>query len=90
VHVFSSYTNDPKRPGQPADTTLEDYIAFRDRARSVRDLIASSDFRPSLEDDPSEVGLPCQVDHVTKVHFLKFDLVKPIFHFRTSRRPKAL
>jgi predicted permease len=55
VRVFSSYTTDPKRPGRPGDTTLEDYIAFRDRASSLLDLIASTDFRPSMEDDPSEV-----------------------------------
>src|SRR5215470_12773456 len=54
VSVFSSYTRDPVRPGRPGDTTVEDYIAFRDKARSVRDLVASTDFRPSLEDDPSE------------------------------------
>jgi predicted permease len=54
VTVFSSYTRDQVRPGRPGDTTLEDYIAFRDKARSVRDLVASTDFRPSLEDDPSE------------------------------------
>jgi len=35
-------------------------------------------------------GFRENVDHVTKVHFLKFDLVKPVFHFRMSRRPKAL
>ena len=30
VRVFSSYTNDPRRPGRPGDTTLEEYLAFRD------------------------------------------------------------
>jgi putative ABC transport system permease protein len=54
VRVFSSYTRDPLRPGRPGDTTLADYFAFRDRARSLRELIASTDFRPALEDDPSE------------------------------------
>jgi hypothetical protein len=38
----------------------------------------------------TDTALRHLVDHVTKVHFLKFDLVKPIFHFRASRRPKAL
>jgi hypothetical protein len=28
--------------------------------------------------------------YVTNVHFLKFDLIKPISHLRASRRPKAL
>jgi predicted permease len=55
VRVFSSYTRDPLRPGRPGDTTLADYFAFRDRAHSLRELIASTDFRPALEDDPSEV-----------------------------------
>jgi hypothetical protein len=36
-----------------------------------------------------ESGYCHYVDHVTKVHFLKFDLVKPISHFRASRRPKV-
>src|SRR5215475_10775227 len=54
VRAFSSYTRDPLRPGRPGDTTLADYFAFRDGARSLRDLIASTDFRPALEDDPSE------------------------------------
>src|SRR5499426_1907962 len=54
VRVFTSYTRDPLRPGRPGDTTLPDYFAFRDQARSLRELIASTDFRPALEDDPSE------------------------------------
>jgi hypothetical protein len=36
------------------------------------------------------LGLWEIIDYVTKVHFLKFDLVKPICHFRTGRRPKTL
>lgn len=28
--------------------------------------------------------------YVTNVHFLKFDLIKPISHLRASRRPKDL
>jgi predicted permease len=67
VRVFSSYTRDPLRPGRPGDTTLADYFAFRDRARSLRELIASTDFRPALEDDPSETRV-----RLTTCNFFEF------------------
>src|SRR5262249_52421574 len=40
VEVFSAYTKDPVRAGRPGATTLEDYLAFRDRSRSLRDVAA--------------------------------------------------
>ncbi len=36
VHVYSAYTKDPARPGRPGDATLEDYLALRDGAKSLR------------------------------------------------------
>src|SRR5262245_13889635 len=38
VEVFSTYSSDPLQLGRPGPTTVEDYLAFRDRARSMRDV----------------------------------------------------
>jgi predicted permease len=38
VEVFSSYSSDPLQVSYPGQTTVEDYLAFRDRARSMRDV----------------------------------------------------
>ena len=35
VRIYSAYTKDPARPGRPGEATLEDYLAFRDRAKSL-------------------------------------------------------
>jgi putative ABC transport system permease protein len=40
VKVYSAYTNDPTRAVRPRNTTMEDYLAFRDRAKSLGDLVA--------------------------------------------------
>lgn len=40
VRVYTTYTTDPAHPGQPGKTTLEDYRAFREHAKSLRDLVA--------------------------------------------------
>jgi predicted permease len=40
VRVYSAYTTDPAKPGQPGSTTLEDYRAFHDHALSLRDVVA--------------------------------------------------
>ncbi len=40
VRVFTTYTTDPAHPGQPGKTTLEDYRAFREHAKSLRDVVA--------------------------------------------------
>lgn len=40
VRVYSTYTTDLAHPGQPGRTTLEDYRAFRDHTRSLRDVVA--------------------------------------------------
>ena len=47
---------DPTRPGRPGRTTLEDYLAFRDRAKSLCKLAAHAGIEAPLgNDDPAEV-----------------------------------
>jgi predicted permease len=40
VRVYTAYTTDLAHPGQPGKTTLEDYRAFREHAKSLRDVVA--------------------------------------------------
>jgi predicted permease len=40
VRVYSTYTTDPANPGPSGSTTLEDYLAFRDHAQSLQDIVA--------------------------------------------------
>jgi hypothetical protein len=51
-----------------------------------------SSHRESVEEirDRLELVFRNSCGYVTKVQFLKFDLIKPISHLRASRRPKAL
>src|SRR5215468_3817400 len=56
-------------------------------ASEIHHRIAS---RQWTDEQKHYAGSRCHVDHVTKVHSLKFDLVKPISHLRASRRPKTL
>jgi putative ABC transport system permease protein len=54
--VYSAYTIDPVRPGRPGPTTLEDYLAFRDQARSLSVVAAWHTSRGMLgEEDAPEV-----------------------------------
>ncbi len=55
VQVYSAYTQDPTQPGKPRATTLEDYLAFRDRVRSLYDVAAWAEVIAPL-------GLPLGVD----------------------------
>src|SRR5262245_57274399 len=55
TQVYSVYTQYPTRPGQPGMTTLEDYLAFRDRAKSLGKLAAYARIEAPLgTDDPAE------------------------------------
>ena len=50
------HTQDPTRPGRPGRTTLEDYLAFRDRTKSLCKLAAHAGIEaagdnPHLEQD---------------------------------------
>ncbi|MGH9840499.1 MAG: ABC transporter permease [Blastocatellia bacterium] len=55
VKVYSAYAKDSAPPGRPGEATLEDYLAFRDRAKSLRNLAAYADFYAPLgKGDPVE------------------------------------
>ncbi len=73
--VYSAYTGDPLRPSHPGATTLEDYIAFRDRAKSLSNLAASAQFDPLFgHEDQAEV----RARLVTSNFFSVFDLEQPL------------
>jgi len=56
VRVYAAYTRDPARPGRPGWATLDNYLAFHDQVKSLRNLAAYSQFSTSLgQDDPVEV-----------------------------------
>src|SRR5262245_31201016 len=75
VRVYSAYTTNPARHGRPRDTTLEDYLAYRDRAKSLRDLAAWAQFDAPLgQDDPVEV----RVALVTSTYFPLYNLERPL------------
>jgi predicted permease len=42
--VYAAYTRDPRRFGRPRGATLEDYLAWRDGAKSLGDLVAWAQF----------------------------------------------
>ncbi len=75
VRVYAAYTQDPTRPGRPGEATLEDYLALRDRAKSLRHLAAYADFYAPLgQDDPVEVRTLL----VTSNFFSLYDLEQPL------------
>src|SRR5262245_29749128 len=75
VQVYSAYTTNPTRPGRPRDTTLEDYLAYRDGVKSLGALAARAQFDVPLGyDDPAEV----RVALVTSNFFPLYDLEQPL------------
>src|SRR5262245_36939857 len=75
AEVYSVYTNDPTRPGRPGRTTLEDYLAFRDRAKSLGKLAAHAGVEAPLgNDDPAET----RAQLVTSNFFSLYDLERPL------------
>src|SRR5262245_32394928 len=57
VRIYCAYTKDPVRPVRPGVATLEDYVAFRDRAKSLGAVTGWADFFAALgQDDVSETG----------------------------------
>ncbi|HJZ79480.1 MAG TPA: hypothetical protein VKD91_04020 [Pyrinomonadaceae bacterium] len=40
AQVYTSYTRDPLRPALPGNATLEDFLAFREHARTLHTLAA--------------------------------------------------
>jgi predicted permease len=75
AQIFSVYTQDPTRPGRPDRTTLEDYLAFRDRAKSLGKLAAHAGIEAPLgDDDPAET----RAQLVTSNFFSLYDVERPI------------
>src|SRR5262245_26619849 len=75
AQVFSVYAQDPTRLGLPGSTTLEDYLAFRDRAKSLGKLAAHARIEAPLgNDDTAEVKALL----VTSNFFSLYDLERPI------------
>jgi hypothetical protein len=55
VRIYCAYMKDPARPVRPGAATLEDYLAFRDRAKSLGAVTGWADFfAPLGQDDTSE------------------------------------
>jgi hypothetical protein len=75
AQVHSVYTQDPTRPGRPGGTTLEDYLAFRERAKSLGRLAAHAGIEAPLgNDDPAET----RAQLVTSNFFSLYDVERPI------------
>ncbi len=75
VLVYSGYSKDPARPSRPGATTLEDYVAFRDRAKSLHSLAGWAWFSMLLgEEDKAEV----RGSLVTPGFFSLFDVERPV------------
>ncbi|HJQ25176.1 MAG TPA: ADOP family duplicated permease [Blastocatellia bacterium] len=75
VRVYSAYSKDPARPGRPGQATLADYRAFREQAKSLRNLAAYAQVEMHLgEDDPVEVRALL----VTENFFALYDLEQPL------------
>jgi putative ABC transport system permease protein len=76
VRVYTAYTKDSTDPGRLGEMTLEDYLAFRDRAKSLRNLAAYADIRGVRlgKDDPKDVRTLL----VTFNFFSVYDLEQPL------------
>src|SRR5262245_27589176 len=76
MRVYTAYTDDPKRPGYSGGMTLEDYQAFRDRAKSLREFAAYVDLRGVRfgKDDLGDVRILL----VTSNFFSVYDLERPL------------
>jgi putative ABC transport system permease protein len=62
---------DPASPGLMRPLTVADYMAFRDGARSLRDVTAWRTFGPSFEDDPGDVGIILTTDNYFSLYTVK-------------------
>jgi MacB-like periplasmic core domain len=67
VRVFSVYPKDPAQGGP----TIEDYLAFRDGVRSLRDVTGWTGFGSSFEDDPSGVGITLTTENYFSLYTTK-------------------
>jgi hypothetical protein len=52
ARVYAAYTRDPMRPGRAGAATLEDYLAFRDGAKSLCNLAAYSEMLKGRQSVP--------------------------------------
>ncbi|HEV2666406.1 MAG TPA: ABC transporter permease, partial [Blastocatellia bacterium] len=75
ARVYAAYTSDPTRPGRYGAATLEDYLAFRDGAKSLGALAAYARFDALLGKDDS---VKLRVLLVTYNFFSIYDLEKPL------------
>src|SRR6266545_639220 len=76
IRIYSAYTKDPARPGlAPGAATLEDYLAFRDRAKSLGAVAGWAQFfAPLGQDDTSET----RALFVTDNFFALYDPEQPL------------
>ncbi|HEU4386273.1 MAG TPA: ADOP family duplicated permease [Blastocatellia bacterium] len=75
AQVYSAYTTNPLHPGSPGGTTLEDYLAYRDQAKSLRSVTAWAQVETSVgKEDPFET----RVFLVDSSFFSVFDLERPL------------
>jgi putative ABC transport system permease protein len=75
VQVYSGYSRDPLRPGSPGNTTMEDFLAFRERSHSLRNVTAWAQVEAPLSN-----GDPFQVRAwlVSPEFFSLYDLDRPL------------
>ena len=76
VKVYTASTRDPRRPNPPGElTTLENYLAWRDGAKSLRQLAAYTEFYAPLgQNNPVEARALL----VTSNFFSVYDLERPL------------
>ena len=75
VRIYCAYTKDPARQVRPGAATLEDYLAFRDRAKSLGAVTGWADFfAPLGQDDTSET----RALFVTDNFFALYDPEQPL------------
>src|SRR5262245_39250428 len=71
VRIYSAYTKDLARPGRPGAMTLEDYLAFRDQAKSLGDVAGGAKFAAPLgQAEAPEVGALFVTDYFFALHDL--------------------
>src|SRR5215510_13695586 len=74
AQIYSAYTKDPARPGRPGAMTLEDYLAFRDQAKSLGDVAGWAKFEAPLGQDEAPEA---RALFVTDNFFALYNLEQP-------------
>ncbi len=76
VRIYSAYTKDPARPGRPEAVTLEDYLAIRDRAKSLGAITGwAGFFAPLGQNDASETRSLLVTDNFFELYGLERPLL---------------